>query len=58
MTTSSASWIETPKIEMNPIAAEIEKFVRVMSSARMPPVQATGIPASTISMSFQFFTDE
>ena len=36
----SASWMATPKIEMKPIAAEIEKFVRVTSSARTPPVQA------------------
>ena len=54
----SASWTEMPKIEMKPIAAEIEKCVRVMSSARMPPVQATGMPPRTISMSFQFLTDE
>ncbi len=47
-----------PKIEMNPIAAEIEKCVRVTSSARMPPLHATGMPPSTIIMSFQFFTDE
>ena len=33
-----------PKIEMKPIAAETEKFVRVMSSASTPPVQATGMP--------------
>ena len=45
-----------PKIEMKPIAAEIEKFSRVMSSASTPPVQATGILTSTIMVSTQFLT--
>ncbi len=47
-----------PKMETNPIAAEMERFVRVMISARMPPEQATGMPASTIIMSRQLFTAE
>ena len=54
----SASWMATPKIEMKPIAAEIEKVVCVTRSATTPPEQAQGMPASTTTMSFQFFTDE
>ena len=53
-----ASCTEMPKIEMKPIAAEIEKCVCVTSRARIPPLEATGMPARTISMSFQFRTDE
>ena len=51
-----ASWMAIPKIEMNPIAAETEKFTPVMSSARTPPVHATGMLMRTMIVSTQFFT--
>ena len=46
-----ASCTAMPKMEMNPIAAETERCVPVRNSAITPPLQATGIESSTISMS-------
>ena len=46
-----ASCTAIPKMEMNPIAAEMERCVPVTQSAITPPLHATGIETSTISMS-------
>jgi len=45
-----------PKMEMNPIAADTEKFIPVIIKARTPPVHATGIEMMTISVSTQLPT--
>ena len=39
---------------MKPIAAEMEKSVLVKYSATMPPLEATGTPSSTMSVSRPF----
>ena len=51
-----ASCTAMPKIEMNPIAADTEKWMPVMSSARTPPALATGMLKKTMSVSTQFLT--
>ena len=47
-----ASCTAIPKMEMKPIAAEIDRWVRVASSANTPPAQAAGMLSSTSSVSF------
>ena len=49
---STPSWTATPKIEMNPTAAEIENGVPVNFSAQIPPIVAATTLAMTSSASF------
>ena len=49
--------METPRIEMKPIAAEMEKSVPVRKRATAPPLAATGAPSSTMRVSRAFFTE-
>ena len=42
---------DTPRSEMNPMAADMLNGNPVTSSARMPPATANGIPASASKLS-------
>ena len=42
---------DTPRREMNPMAAEMLKGSPATSSARMPPATANGMPASASKVS-------
>jgi len=47
-----ASCTAMPKMEMKPIAAEMDRWVRVRSSAKTPPAHAAGMLSSTSKVSF------